>query len=569
MTIMENKQPLKWIIKNSKNEISWIIILSISNVLLALISTILALVSKMAIDSAWKASVATNSSDFAHYRQLIILNCILIFVIITLRLALRIFSQSSSVKVQATLEMKMRSELFGSIMEKDYDTINKYHSGDLMNRMTSDMKIVTEGIVSIIPDILYFCTQFVGAFVVLVIFDWKFTMVFIGAGIIMSAIAMFFRKRLKHLHKEVQQTDGKVRSFFQEAIESLLVIKTFGIENKLSKKGDVLQKTNFDVKMKRRNITIFANSGFSFIFNAGYLFALGWCAIKVSVGMMTYGTLTAVLQLISQLQTPFVSITKMFPQYYGVVASAERIMEIENINAEIKSKEKIDVRKIYDNLKCIKFSNLKFNYGRETVIEQGNATINKGDFVIIRGISGIGKSTLMKMLLGVFKPKFGSIEICLNDGKILYAGPDTRGLFSYVPQGNYLFSGTIRENIMMINSNATEFEVDKVLELCGISDFIKTLPNGLDTEIGEKGLGISEGQAQRFAIARALLSDAPIILLDEATSALDKETEEYVLRNIKNLTDKTCVIITHKMAALEVCNREFVIEKKILSDIER
>lgn len=569
MTIMENKQGLKWIIKNSKKEIPWIIILSISNVILALISTVLALVSKMAIDSAWKASVATNSSDFVHYKNLIILNCILIFVIITLRLILRIFAQSRSVKVQASLEMKMRASLFSSIMAKDYDRINKYHSGDLMNRMTSDIKIVTDGIVSIIPDALYFITQFVGAFVVLVIFDWKFTMLFIVAGVVMSSIAMFFRKRLKHLHKEVQETDGKVRSFFQEAIESMLVVKTFSIEDKLGRKGDKLQQTNYDIKMKRRNITIFANSGFSFIFNAGYLFALGWCAMKVSVGMMTYGTLTAVLQLINQLQTPFVSITKMFPQYYSVIASAERIMEIEDISNEIKSDDKIDVAKTYEKIQCIKFSNLKFNYGRETVIEQGNATMNKGDFVIIKGISGIGKSTLMKMLLGVFKPQEGSIDICLNDGEKIQASPDTRALFSYVPQGNYLFSGTIRENIMLINSNATEQEVDKVLELCQIDDFIRTLPNGLDTVIGEKGLGISEGQAQRLAIARALLSNAPIILLDEATSALDKSTEENVLRNIKNLTDKTCVIITHKMAALEVCNREFIIKNKILSDAEQ
>lgn len=569
MTIMENKQGLKWIIKNSKKEIPWIIILSISNVILALISTVLALVSKMAIDSAWRASVATNSSDFAHYKNLIILNCILIFVIITLRLIMRIFSQSKSVKVQASLEMKMRASLFSSIMAKDYDRINKYHSGDLMNRMTSDIKIVTDGIVSIIPDALYFITQFVGAFVVLVIFDWKFTMLFIVAGVVMSSIAMFFRKRLKHLHKEVQETDGKVRSFFQEAIESMLVVKTFSIEDKLGRKGDKLQQTNYDIKMKRRNITIFANSGFSFIFNAGYLFALAWCAMKVSVGMMTYGTLTAVLQLINQLQTPFVSITKMFPQYYSVIASAERIMEIEDISNEIKSDEKMDVENTYEKLQCIKFSNLKFNYGRETVIEQGNATMNKGDFVIIKGISGIGKSTLMKMLLGVFKPQEGSIDICLNDGEKLQAGPDTRALFSYVPQGNYLFSGTIRENIMLINSNAAKQDVDKVLELCQIGDFIESLPNGLDTVIGEKGLGISEGQAQRLAIARALLSNAPIILLDEATSALDKSTEENVLRNIKNLTDKTCVIITHKMAALEVCNREFIIDNKILSDAEQ
>ena len=284
---------------------------------------------------------------------------------------------------------------------------------------------------------------------------------------------------------------------------------------------------------------------------------------------MTYGTLTAVLQLISQIQTPFVRITKMFPQYYAVLASAERIMEIENITNEESTYEKIDVKQTYDKLKSIRFNNIKFNYGRETVIEHGDAMLNKGDFVAIRGISGIGKSTLMKMLLGVFKPQQGTIDICLENGKTIQASPDTRCMFSYVPQGNYLFSGTIRENILMINPNASDEEVSQALKLSEIEDFIENLPDGLDTVIGEKGLGISEGQAQRLAIARALISNAPIILLDEATSALDKNTEEKVLDNIKKLNKKTCIIITHKAAALEVCNREFIINDKQLTAVRK
>ncbi|CCY69520.1 aBC transporter ATP-binding protein [Eubacterium sp. CAG:161] len=182
----------------------------------------------------------------------------------------------------------------------------------------------------------------------------------------------------------------------------------------------------------------------------------------------------------------------------------------------------------------------------------------------IRGISGIGKSTLMKMLLGVFKPERGSIRLYEENGKYLEASPDTRCLFSYVPQGNYLFSGTLRENILLINPNATDKEIKEALEISDIYDFVCNLPKGLDTVIGEKGLGISEGQAQRLAIARALLSKAPILLLDEATSALDSKTEKHVLERIKGLNKKTCIIITHKAAALEVCDKEFVIDNKRL-----
>lgn len=566
---MKNSNCIGWLINNSKKEIPKIIILSISNIILALVTTALALVSKYAIDAAQKAANAQTNQDFVHYRNMIIVFGVAILLIISGRLLLRIYAQSLTIKVQARMEMGMRSKLFTGILAKKYDEINSYHSGELMNRMTSDIKIVTEGVTGIVPNLLYFITQFVGAFVVLIIFDWKFTMVFLLAGIVISAVTLIFRGKLKSLHKEVQETDGKVRSFFQEAIESILVVKTFGVEEQFEEKGNELQSINYDAKMKRRKISICANAGFSFVFNIGYLLALVWCALKVCTKAMTYGTLTAVLQLISQIQTPFVNITKIVPQYYAILASAERIMEIEEIELEDRSEEDICVEKFYNTFSEARFENIQFNYGRESVLEEGNVSFQKGDFVAVRGISGIGKSTLMKMLLGVFKPQTGHIRLYKNGGEYVEAGPGTRGLFSYVPQGNYLFSGTLRENILLINPYATEEEIHQALEISDIKEFVCSLPEGLDTVIGEKGLGISEGQAQRLAIARALLSKAPILLLDEATSALDAETEHNVLERIKALNQKTCIIITHKAAALEVCNKEFIIEnKKLYSEVK-
>lgn len=557
---MKDSNSLRWIIKNGKKQIPQIIILSISNM-------ILALVSKYAIDAAQKAANAKSDLEFVHYRNLIILFGAAILLIILGRLLLRIFAQSLTIKVQASMEMQMRTNLFNTILVKKYDKINSYHSGELMNRMTSDTKIVTDGIATIVPNMLYFITQFVGAFVVLILFDWKFTMVFIVAGIVISAVTLLFRGKLKSLHKEVQETDGRVRSFFQEAIESILVVKTFGVEEMFGKKGDELQNINYNAKMKRRRISICANAGFSFVFNMGYLLALVWCALKVCANTMTYGTLTAVLQLISQIQTPFVNITKVVPQYYSILASAERIMEIEEIEVEQNSREQISVKPFYECFQKAGFEGIHFNYGRESVLEEGEAWFCKGDFVAIRGISGIGKSTLMKMLLGVFQPSSGHIRLYKDNGEYVEAGPETRGLFSYVPQGNYLFSGTLRENILLINPYAEEKEINEALEISDIKDFVQSLPEGLDTVIGEKGLGISEGQAQRLAIARALLSNAPILLLDEATSALDAETEQNVLKRIKSLNQKTCIIITHKAAALDVCNKEFVIENKRLYSV--
>ena len=473
---MKNRQTLHWLVKNSKNYIFKISILSVSNIILALVGTGLALVSKLAIDAAQGASRAETTAEFVDFRNKIIVYGVLILLIVIGRFILRLYEQSLKIRVESGMEMDMRNRLFRQILYKRIQNISEYHSGELMNRITADTRIITDGITTIVPNLLYFITQFAGAAVVLIIFDWKFTLLFFAVGIVLSVVALLFRSKLNDLHKQVQQTDGKVRSFFQESIESLLVVKTFGVEEAFCEKGNALQEINYAVKMKRRVISILANAGFSFVFNAGYFFALIWCALKISVNAMTYGTLSAVVQLIGQVQTPFVNITKVVPQYYAILASAERIIEIESIEPEPHGGEVLDVERFYERLQEIRFEDIRFDYGREKVLTEGNATLKKGDFVAIRGISGIGKSTLMKMLLGVFEPSHGTIRLYQEDGNFRVASPDTRGLFAYVPQGNYLFSGSLRENILLLNPEATEEEIREVLQISDIYEFVKTLP---------------------------------------------------------------------------------------------
>lgn len=560
---MKDRESIKWLYKITKKQIPKIVLLSLNNAILALVGVLVAYLSKKVIDVAVDIA-STPKGEEKDYTMLVVFGAIM-FAAITARVVVRIFTQSLSVKVQAKMEMGMRAKMFCSILGKKYDKISEYHSGELMNRITSDINIVSSGMVSLIPETTYIIFQFVGAMAVLVMFDWKFALIFVAGGLIVFVITNLFRKKLKYLHKEVQETDGKVRSFFQESIESLLVIKTFGVEEELEDKGNGLQNTNYNAKMKRRKVSIYANSGFGFVFNVGYLYALMWCSFKLCEKTMTYGTLTMVLQLISQVQSPFVNFTKIFPQLFGILASAERIMEVESLEHETgENARTIDVTETYENMKSIHFKDVKFSYGREGVLEGGNVEINKGDFVAIRGISGIGKSTLLKMLLGVFNPKEGEIVIQMEGCPDMQASVLTRGLFSYVPQGNYLFSGTLKENLYLVNPEATDIDIEEALSISDCKDFVDKLPDGLETIIGEKGLGLSEGQVQRMAIARAVLSKSPVILLDEATSALDSETEEKVLNNIKGLKNRTCIIITHKTAALKVCNKELVIENKIL-----
>lgn len=549
---MKDRDTLKWLLNKSRKFIPYIIILSVVNVVYAGMSVLSAMVSKYVIDAATGKNLHN-----------VIVFGVTLFLVILGRVVMNIISSSMEVTIQAKLEMHLKSSLFSEILKKDFEAINRYHSGELLNRLTSDISIISSGITNIVPNAAYFIAQFTGAFIVLIVFDWKFALVFILAGIIIFVTTSMFRTKLKNLHKRVQATDGAVRSFLQETIESLLVVKTFSMEDEFDKKSGALQKINYNAKMFRRRVTIFANTSFSFVFNIGYLFALVWCSVKLYNGFISYGTLTAVIQLISQVQSPFVNITKLIPQFYGVVASAERIMEIERVDDEPSlNASDIDTDGIYDNMRDISFEHISFGYGRELIFDDTSLTINKGDFMAIRGMSGIGKSTLLKLLLGVFHPQEGSIAIQLTDGNVIPADRTTRTLFSYVPQGNYVMSGTIRENLMLVNSSATEEEIERALDVSYAGHFIKKLPDGLETVIGEKGLGLSEGQVQRLAIARAILSKSPIILLDEATSALDSKTEKYVLEHIKAMSESTCIIITHREAALQVCNKEVVIEDK-------
>ena len=309
----DNSEGLRWIIKNCKRDIPYVVLISVLYIILALVNTVVALFSKYAIDAAqetyekhafsidgmsiWEIIQAAFTNP---YTQKILLWTGIILLVISARLIMRVAASAIGIKVTAKLTMRFRTKLFYGILNKKYEEINKIHSGELINRLTSDIGIVTDGVISIIPNLLYYITQFLGAFVVLVVIAPKFTILFLIAGIIISMITLLLRGKFKGLHKEVQSTEGVVRSFFQEAIESMLVVKTFGAEETFKEKGDDYQEINYWAKMKRRKVSILANAGFSFVFNAGYLAALVWAALKVAAGALKFGTLTAMLQLIGQ-----------------------------------------------------------------------------------------------------------------------------------------------------------------------------------------------------------------------------------------------------------------------------
>lgn len=481
---------------------------------------------------------------------------------VLLQLVLRLVCNSLSEYVRAGMEMDMRAKLFGKLLSAELSSVTKYHSGELLNRMFSDVKICSDGIADILPAAVNMATRLVCAGAIMIFLEPWFAALFIAAGAVVFVVTRFFRGRLKGLHKQVQEKEGKVRSFLQEALESAAVIKVFGAERKMLRRNDLNQREHYRIRMKRRAIGIISGAGFGLIFQAGYVLALVWGAFGIFSGGMTYGTLTAVLQLVNQIQSPFAGLSSLFPQYYAMLASAERIIELENLPEEQKSAKALD----YADFQRLEVSGLRFGYGEKDVITRADFTLNRGETAALTGISGGGKSTLFMLLLGAYRPDGGEIRF-VSRSEEYSPGQETRGIFAYVPQGNCLFSGTIRENIAFLND--TEISDEAVMQAAKAAcadEFITQLPEGLDARIGENGHGLSEGQAQRIAVARALYSGAGFLLLDEATSALDEQTERKLLENISAMDGKTVLIVTHRPAALEICDRRFTLTDGVITE---
>lgn len=544
---MKDKATLQWIYNQSKNQFFAIFLLILGNAAFAIIGVIFALASRGVVDGATSGNL-----------QRLIQQALLLLAIMLGQLLLRVACNYISVRVQARLEMQYKNHILEKLFSRDYMSVSSYHSGEILNRITSDVNVVRDGVTNILPNVIGLVTRLVFAFAVLCYMDKTFAIVFGIAGVSLLLIKNVFRNWLKRMHKEMQAADGKVRSFIQEIVSNLLVVKVFGVEKKMADKANDLQMDHYRLRMKRTGISILANSSISFFFSLGYLYALTWSAYRLYLQTITFGTLTAILQLINQVQTPFSALSGILPQYYSMIASAERILELERLPEEAMVQEITrNGQELYENMDSIQFDSLDFQYDDNSpqIFDHANLTVQKGEFIAIGGISGIGKSTLLKLLLGVLTPQGGSIYLQNKDGSKIVADKTTRPLFSYVPQGSIILSGSIRENIVFMNENISEEQIQQAIDLSCSRDFIESLPHGLDTVIGEKGHGLSEGQLQRLAIARALVGNAPIILLDESTSALDENTEAQVLTNLQSLDNKTLIIISHKKAAFQICNR--------------
>ena len=544
---MKERDSLRWMAQIARPQLPALAALAVGTGAYAGCSVLFALFSRGILDAA----VSGDGLSMLRYAAGLL---VLIAVQMLLHLSVKWLEERTSVK----LELAFRDRVFRALLGREYATVSKYHSGELLNRLFSDVGVVSSGVTNLLPSAVGLVTRLVCAVIVLLVIDLRFTAVLLAAGAAVFVVSCVFRDRLKSLHKQMQEKHGRVYAFLQETLENLLVVKVFGAEERMTGQAENLQGEYFRVRMRRRRLSVLANAGFGFLFQTGYLYALLWGGFGLLHGTLSYGSLLAILQLIGQVQTPFASLSGVLPQYYGIIASCERLRELEALDAE-PPRAAVDAEKLYAALREIAFEDVSFGYDRERVLEHAQCAIPKGSLTAITGRSGHGKTTMLKLLLGIY-PVDGGRIVFRTDGGEIPASAETRALFAYVPQGHLMFSGTIRENILFVRGSAPQNEIDEALAVSGADEFVRELPDGLDTRLGEKGLGLSEGQVQRLAIARALLSGAPVLLLDEATSALDERTERELLGRLRGLKTRTVVIISHRRAVLEVCDHHIDID---------
>lgn len=535
-----NGRALKWIYCRIRRYIPLTAAVSVISALSALSFVALALITKRVMD------IATGDTTGS-----LLKSGILLFTVIAIQILLSAAQSILNAYSNGKQTIAFRNYLFGMLCRKKYADISAYHSGDILNRFTSDIDTVVTSSVNIIPNVVSIATKIVAGIGTMLFMNPYIAVAVLLCGVTFPAIGRAINKRYKYMHKECQRTEGRTRAFLQECFENIVVIKTFISEAPFIKKLDSYMDDNFRLKIKRTSISVIANISLYALFTAGYYAVLLWGAGGLSGGTLTYGTLMAFLQLISQLRAPLQNVSGILPQYYSALASAERLMELEGAADEPFPAAAKRLEKIKEDFRTLEIKNLFFGYAGESVLRDFSLCAKRGNITAITGESGSGKSTLFKLILGLYEPQSGSITI---NGEIPLDA-SLRGLFAYVPQGNMVLSGTVRENITMNNRTVTDEQIERAARAAEIYDYIISLPDGFETRLAERGAGLSEGQIQRISIARALLTNAPILLLDEATSALDEETETRVLANIKSMTDKTVLFITHRNTSLKVCDR--------------
>ena len=554
-TFREIMDDWKWIFTYSmkyKGAIAFYLILGIFSTSLGLVGSIagkylIDIITGYQTDKLWLlVSIAIGSSVFG-----------LVFGSIISRI---------TAKLGIYINNDIQADLFDKIIDADWMEINKYTNGDVLNRFTGDAGTVSGNAISWLPSIILAFYQFIATFFVIMHYDTVMAILAFASAPFLLAVSRFVIKKQREYSKKVREMSSEVMTFEVETFYNFDTIKSFGIADQYSKKLRWWQKKFKDISLEYNMFSIKTNIYLSVVGMLVQFTVFGYCLWRLWTHAITYGTMTLFMQQRSALSGSFNKVLGIIPSFLNSSVSAHRIREIVQLPKEVHIPKSNELDKYAEKGFSIKIRNVNFAYIQDNkVITNSAFEANPGEIVALVGPSGEGKTTMLRLILGLIRPQEGNAIIRAYDGTEVEMNADTRHLFSYVPQGNTMFSGTIAENLRMVKEDATDDEIIQALKISCAWDFVSKLKDTFNSKIGERGRGLSEGQAQRIAIARAVLRNAPILLLDEATSALDITTERTVLRNIiQQHPNKTCIVTTHRPTVLNLCQRVYrVMQTKV------
>ncbi len=471
-----------------------------------------------------------------------------------------------STKLSIFISNDIQADIFDKIMDADWLAINGYSNGDVLNRFNADVNTVSSNAISWVPSIIIALFNFVSTFCVIMYYDATMALIAFASAPFMLVVSRFTIRKQREYNQKVRDMSSKLMTFEVETFYNMDTIKSFGVAPYYGKKMRWWQKQFKDISLKYNMFSIKTNIVLQLIGMLVQYTAFGYCLYRLWTRDITYGTMTLFLQQRSNLSGAFNSVVSIVPSFLQSSVSAHRIRELVQLPKEVHIPESNELDRYAADGFEIGMQDVNFSYVQGTqVITDSAFKACPGEIVALVGPSGEGKTTMIRLILGLIRPEAGKTTMKSSDGREIEMNADTRHLFAYVPQGNTILSGTIAENLRMVKEDATDEEMIEALKTACAWEFVEKMPEKLETKIGERGKGFSEGQAQRIAIARAILRNSPVLLLDEATSALDVTTERKVLRNIiKQHPNKTCIVTTHRPSVLNMCQRVYrVMETRV------
>lgn len=484
------------------------------------------------------------------------------------RIGVNAWTGRISAKIEVKVDQEIRAEVYDKIMEADWQAMSQYHSGDLLNRMDNDVASVSSSVLGWLPDLVTRLVQFLGALGIILYYDPTLAGLALLSAPVTLAVSRTLMGRMRQYSRQVREVSSQVMMFNEESFQNIQVIKSFGLGGLYSRKLRQVQGDYRQVKLAYNKFSVAASALMSLVGTAVSVACFGWGVYRLWGGYITYGTMILFLQMAGSLSGSFGALVKLVPSAISAATAAGRIMAVTELPREDRSQDQEAWKLLAENRADgirVETRDLGFRYqDGDMVLDCANFYADPGEIVALVGPSGEGKTTMLRLLLGIVRPQAGRVAITgQRTGRSLPASASTRVFFAYVPQGNTMFAGTVAENLRIMAQDATEKDLWRVLDLACAGDFVRKLPQGLDTKLKEGGGSLSSGQVQRLSIARALLADAPVLLLDEATSALDVATERKVLRNVlRSEAHKTVIVTTHRPSVLNICNRVYQITNR-------